>query len=57
MRIFRSGKSGLDAEVSFKDIVNVLDGFLMPIVEDILSEQNDSGHWRPGGPWTASPTN
>jgi len=46
-------KSGLKANASLQDVVQVLDEFLMPVVDAILTRQGMASRWRPGGPWKA----
>lgn len=44
-------KSGLNASEFLSDVVKVLDGFLMPVVEGITSNKTQGYTWRPGGLW------
>ena len=44
-------KSGLNASESLGEVVKVLDGFLMPVVEGIISNRTLGHTWRPGGRW------
>jgi hypothetical protein len=46
-------KSGLEADASLQDVVKVLDEFLMPVVDGILSQRTIPTLWRPCGPWKA----
>jgi hypothetical protein len=48
-------KSGLEADASLQEVVNGLDQFLMPVVEEIMLKRTIPPLWRPGGPWKASP--
>jgi len=48
-------KSGLEADASLQEVVNGLDQFLMPVVEEIMLKRTIPPLWRPGGAWKASP--
>lgn len=45
-----AGPTTSDAEIA-----RVLAAFLLPIVEDLRSDERRDGVWRPGGPWTDVP--
>ena len=44
-------KSGLNASQSLSEVVNVVNEFVMPVVEGILSKKDFRHTWVPGGPW------
>ena len=44
-------KSGLRADSSLKEIVEVIREFLMPLVDGVLKGNGENQVWQPGGPW------
>ena len=44
-------KSGLNARQSLSDVVNVINEFVMLVVEGIISKKDLRYTWIPGGPW------
>jgi predicted nucleotidyltransferase component of viral defense system len=44
-------KSGLKADSSLKEIIEVIREFLMPVVGSISQENEENKVWQPGGPW------
>ena len=44
-------KSGLKADSSLKQIIEVVREFVMPVVDGILKENSEKKVWQPGGPW------
>ena len=44
-------KSGLKADSSLKEIIEVIREFVMPVVHAILTSNADNKAWRHGGPW------
>ncbi|MFY9910887.1 MAG: nucleotidyl transferase AbiEii/AbiGii toxin family protein [Candidatus Sulfotelmatobacter sp.] len=44
-------KSGLKADSSLKEIIEVIREFVMPVVGGILKGNKENEVWRPGGPW------
>jgi Nucleotidyl transferase AbiEii toxin, Type IV TA system len=47
-------KSGLNASESLSDVITVVDGFVMPVLEGIVSKSDRLYTWLPGGPWKPS---
>jgi hypothetical protein len=48
---WRSGLSGLKADSSLKEIIEVIRQFVMPVVDAILTENADNKVWQQGEPW------
>ena len=48
-------RSGLKADASLPELLKTLDEFLMPVVKAIFDKKTVLSHWRPSGPWKASP--
>jgi predicted nucleotidyltransferase component of viral defense system len=44
-------KSGLLADSSLQDIIEVIREFVMPIVDGVLKGDEENKVWHPGGPW------
>ena len=44
-------KSGLKADSSLKEIIEVVREFVMPVVDGILKGNSEKNVWQPGGPW------
>jgi len=44
-------KSGLNADSSLKEIIEVIREFVMPVVDGVLKENDENRVWQPGGPW------
>jgi hypothetical protein len=44
-------KSGLKADSSLKEIIEVVREFVMPVVDGILKGNSERKVWQPGGPW------
>lgn len=44
-------KSGLKAESSLKEIIELIGEFVMPTVDSLLKEDAKNNVWQPGGPW------
>jgi hypothetical protein len=44
-------RSGLKADSSLKEIIEVIRQFVMPVVDAILTENADNKVWQPGEPW------
>jgi Nucleotidyl transferase AbiEii toxin, Type IV TA system len=44
-------KSGLKADSSLKEIVELIGEFVMPAVDSLLKEDAETKVWQPGGPW------
>ena len=44
-------KSGLKADSSLKEIIEVVREFVMPVVDGILKGNSEKKVWQPGGPW------
>ena len=39
------------SNVSFEDVVQTLDGFLLPVLSASAQDMNFKGYWKPGGGW------
>jgi predicted nucleotidyltransferase component of viral defense system len=44
-------KSGLKADPSLKEIVEVIREFVMPVVDSVLKGNDENKVWKSGGPW------
>jgi hypothetical protein len=44
-------KSGLKADSSLTEIVQIIEVFLMPVVEGVLKKETERKVWQAGGPW------
>jgi predicted nucleotidyltransferase component of viral defense system len=44
-------KSGLKADSSLKEIIEVIRELLMPLVDGVLNGNEENQVWQPGGPW------
>ena len=44
-------KSGLKADSSLREIIEIVEAFVMPIVNDIRKKNSEARLWKPGGPW------
>jgi hypothetical protein len=44
-------KSGLKADSSLKEIIEVIREFVTPVVDSILKGGEENKVWHPGGPW------
>jgi hypothetical protein len=44
-------KSGLKADSSLKEIIEVIREFVLPVVDGVLKGDEENEVWRPGGPW------
>jgi predicted nucleotidyltransferase component of viral defense system len=44
-------KSGLKADSSLKEIIEVIREFVMPVVDGVLKGNKENEVWQPGGPW------
>jgi len=44
-------KSGLKADSSLKEIIEVIREFVLPVVDGVLKENEENEVWQPGGPW------
>jgi hypothetical protein len=47
-------KSGLRADTSLQQIIQIIEGFVMPIAEGILKKDPEARLWEAGGPWKNS---
>ena len=47
-------KSGLNAETSLQNVIQVVAEFVMPVVDKILKEDRRKELWREGGGWKSS---
>ncbi len=44
-------KSGLTADSSLKEIIEVIREFVMPVVDGVWKRNQENEMWQPGGPW------
>jgi hypothetical protein len=44
-------KSGLKADSSLKEIIEVIREFVMPVVNGVFKRDKENEMWQPGGPW------
>jgi hypothetical protein len=44
-------KSGLKADSSLKEIIEVIRSFVLPVVDGVLKGDEENEVWQPGGPW------
>jgi predicted nucleotidyltransferase component of viral defense system len=44
-------KSGLKADPSLQEIIEVIREFVMPVVDGVLKGDEENQVWQPGGPW------
>ena len=44
-------KSGLKADSSLKEVIELIGEFVMPAVDSLLKEDAENKVWQPGGPW------
>ena len=44
-------KSGLKADSSVKEIIEVIREFVAPVVDSVLKGNEKNEVWQPGGPW------
>ena len=45
------GKSGLKADSSLRQIIEIVEAFVMPVVSDIGKKDFEARLWKAGGPW------